>query len=73
MIADATGLEVVTGPAEATLIGNLCIQAFAEGEISNASEIRKISANSCDRRVYKPEISEKWEKHYNRFFYLYKK
>ncbi len=73
MVADATGLEIITGPAEATSIGNLCIQAFAEGEISNTSEIRTISANSCDVRVYRPEMVEEWKKQYNRFCHLYKK
>lgn len=38
LTAEATGLEVYTGPAEATAIGNLLVQAIAMGEISNKNE-----------------------------------
>jgi len=73
MSADSTGLDVITGPVEATSMGNLCIQAFAEDEISDVSEIRKISANSCEVKTYKPESINKWEDQYKRFQHLYKK
>ena len=42
LTAEATGLEVVTGPAEATAIGNLLVQAIASGEIKGKEEITEI-------------------------------
>jgi len=33
LVADACGVEVMTGPAEATVTGNLCVQALALGRI----------------------------------------
>ncbi|MCM8805143.1 MAG: FGGY family carbohydrate kinase [Candidatus Omnitrophica bacterium] len=67
MIADATGLDVITGHAEATSLGNLCIQAFADGEIKDISKIRDIAANSCKMRVFHPGNTEKWLKHFEKF------
>ena len=37
--ANATGVTVVAGPAEATAIGNILVQAIAAGEIKDRSEI----------------------------------
>jgi rhamnulokinase len=38
--ARATGLPVVAGPAEATSIGNLMVQAFAAGEFDSLDSAR---------------------------------
>ena len=40
LTAQATGLEVYTGPAEATAIGNLLVQAIAMGEISSKDDVK---------------------------------
>ena len=39
LTAEATGLEVYTGPAEATAIGNILVQAIAMGEIDSKNEV----------------------------------
>lgn len=39
---EATGIKVVKGPTEATAIGNLMIQAIANGDIKDKSEITNI-------------------------------
>ncbi|MCX7704748.1 MAG: FGGY family carbohydrate kinase [bacterium] len=72
MIANATGLKTITGPAEATALGNICIQALAEGQIRDLNEIRNIIASSFEMKVYEPEDTDEWEIQYNRFFHLYK-
>lgn len=70
--ADATGLEVVSGPAEGTAIGNIMVQAMAMGEVSSLSEIRRIIKNSFDFETYKPQNTDEWEKAYEFFKSLLK-
>lgn len=41
LTADATGLEVFTGPVEGTAIGNLIVQMVAGGEFSGLEEARR--------------------------------
>ena len=55
LTADATGLPVVAGPAEATAIGNLLVQAMATGRVSSTAEIRAIIRDSFELRTYNPE------------------
>ncbi len=43
LTSQATGLEVTAGPAEATAIGNILIQAQSAGAISSLSDITEIS------------------------------
>ena len=40
LTADATGLEVITGPVEGTAIGNLIVQMVVAGEFSDLAEAR---------------------------------
>lgn len=39
LTAEATGINVGTGPAEATAVGNILMQAIASGEISSRNDI----------------------------------
>ncbi len=55
LTADATGMEVIAGPAEATAAGNIAVQLIALGEIKDISEARKIIRDSFDTKVYKPQ------------------
>jgi rhamnulokinase len=52
--ADATGLEVVAGPGEATALGNAAVQAIACGDLANLSEARQVIAASCEPMRYQP-------------------
>jgi rhamnulokinase len=54
LTADATALPVVAGPAEATAIGNILVQAMALGCLSSPAEIRSIIRQSFDLRTYRP-------------------
>ena len=65
--ADACNAEVVTGPVEATIIGNIIMQAIGMGHIKDLDEGRKIIRNSFDMETYKPENSSEWDKQYERF------
>ena len=54
LTADATGLPVVAGPAEATAIGNILVQAMAMGRVGSLAEIRSIIRDSFELRTFAP-------------------
>lgn len=60
--ANATGLPVLAGPAEATAIGNILVQAQASGLLSDVKEIRRLTARSFKQEVFQPQERDKWEK-----------
>jgi rhamnulokinase len=62
--ANATVKRVCAGPAEATAIGNLLLQAMALGELENLEEIRRVVKNSVSILDYEPENVEQWEEAY---------
>ena len=54
MIAQATSLPVIAGPAECTALGNILMQiAATDGNLTPAG-LRRIALNSCDTKTYKP-------------------
>lgn len=52
--ADACGCEVVAGPAEATALGNLLIQARTMGDLDAGVSIRDVVRHSSDLVTYHP-------------------
>jgi rhamnulokinase len=65
--ADATSLPVITGPVEATAIGNIMGQALALGHVRSLEEIRRIVANSAELQTYEPRETKRWQAAYDRF------
>jgi rhamnulokinase len=65
--ADATGLPVIAGPAEATAAGNILVQAIGTGVLSSLEQAREVSARSSDVREYEPRPSQGWEDAYGKF------
>ena len=65
--SDATNLPVLSGPAEATAIGNIMTQALAMGQVGSVAEIREIVRNSVDMRTFQPGRAAEWEAAYVRF------
>ncbi len=61
--ADATGRKVVTGPIEATAVGNLITQMLAMGDIQSLGEGREIIQNSFsdETEVYEPQDVAAWQ------------
>ena len=53
MTAKATGKKVITGPTEATAIGNLIMQMIGAGDINDLPEARKIIKKSFNIKVVK--------------------
>ena len=65
--ADATNRRVITGPIEATAIGNILTQAIALGHIPSGEQGRQIVQNSCDMAAYEPGQTAAWDEIYPRF------
>ncbi|MHB9032284.1 MAG: rhamnulokinase [Anaerolineae bacterium] len=62
--ADCTGREVITGPVEATAMGNLLMQARALGHIQSLAEMRTVVRNSSSMGSYQPHPDSKWDRAY---------
>ncbi len=54
LTADACGLRVVAGPAEATALGNLLIQARTMGDLPDGLTLRDVARQSSDLHAYLP-------------------
>jgi rhamnulokinase len=65
--ASATGLPVLAGPAEATEIGNLLVQAMGLSEIGSLAEAREVVRRSFAPAFYEPEQADAWDEAYGRF------
>ena len=55
MTANASGIPVLAGPIEATVIGNALVQLIALGELSNIAEGRQIVARMGGLKRYEPQ------------------
>ena len=65
--ADAVGVPVVAGPAEATALGNFLAQLMALGEVGSLSQAREIVGRSFETVVFGPEGGDRWDDPLNRF------
>ena len=64
MTADSTGCEVLTGPIEATGVGNVVVQMMAQGEVSSLAEARELISLSFEPKQYEPNQSNQWKDAY---------
>lgn len=65
--ADATGLRVLAGPAEATALGNLAVQILATGAAGSLKEVRAIVDRSFPTEVFDPIDPGRWDDPAKRF------
>jgi len=56
--ADACNRPVMAGPVEATVLGNVLLQARACGEIGSLAELRAVVRNSCDVKAFEPKPAQ---------------
>jgi rhamnulokinase len=66
-VADSTGRKVIAGPAEATAIGNILVQAMAAGAIRDLAEAREVVRNSFALEVVEPRPQSDWGDAYARY------
>jgi rhamnulokinase len=67
LTADATNRPVIAGPAEATALGNLLVQAMALGHFTSLAEAREVVQQSVELVSYEPRKSTGWEEVYGEF------
>jgi rhamnulokinase len=68
--ANATGRPVVTGPVEATAIGNILMQMLAVGQIGSLREGRALVRRSFPLETYEPQETVAWAEAYQRYLSL---
>jgi rhamnulokinase len=55
------------GFEEATLLGNVLVQAIARGELASVSQAREVAAASFAGPTYEPQQSAAWQEARTRF------
>jgi rhamnulokinase len=59
--ADACARRVLAGPAEATAIGNVLMQATSSGTAGSVGQAREIVRNSFAVQSYEPQDADRWQ------------
>ena len=67
LAANATGRTVLAGPAEATAIGNLLLQAVTLGHLGSLADLRRTVRASFPVQTFEPADSKAWQDAYVRF------
>jgi len=65
--ANAIKREVITGPVEATALGNILGQALATKAIPDLAAGRELIRNSTDSKTYLPQDAAQWDQAYAKF------
>jgi len=65
--ASACGRRVIAGPVEATVLGNLLVQAKGQGELKSLAELREVVRHSSELREFHPRSPEAWQEARARF------
>jgi rhamnulokinase len=55
LVADATRRRVIAGPAEATALGNVLMQAIGAGELAGLNEAREAVKRSVEIEMFEPK------------------
>jgi len=67
LTANATGIPVVAGPIEATVIGNALVQLISHGEITDLQQARQIVADMDEVKRFEPEDAGFWKESNERY------
>ncbi len=67
LTADAIGREVVAGPVEGTIVGNIGVQAIARGLVKDLGAWRGVVARSFSQRVFAPTDAGYFNDHEEKF------
>lgn len=67
LTANATGRSVITGPIEATAIGNVIMQAIGLGHLDSLDDARALIRTSFEVAYYDPIPDTRWDVVYDQF------
>jgi rhamnulokinase/L-fuculokinase len=67
MTANATGIPVIAGPVEASVLGNAIVQLITLGDLKDLQEARQLIAETQHLHLYEPEETAVWAEAYHRF------
>ena len=65
--ANACGVEVITGPAEATALGNVLLQSLTLGHLPDLATARQCVRDSMDVETFQPADAKEWQQASARF------
>ncbi|MEY3898144.1 MAG: Rhamnulokinase, partial [Verrucomicrobiota bacterium] len=65
--ANACRCPVLAGPIEATVLGNVLVQARACGELGSLADIRRVARESSEVEAFQPEDEAEWSEAQHRF------
>lgn len=67
LAADSCRRPVITGPVEATALGNVMLQAIATGHLSSVAEGREAIAASIEQETFEPGPAAGWDEAFARY------
>jgi len=67
MTANALGKPVITGPVEATAMGNVIVQLITQGELANLAQAREMLSRTVNTVEYTPQDTSLWEEQFERY------
>jgi rhamnulokinase len=67
LVADACGRTVIAGPAEATAMGNVLVQAIGARELTGLPQARAIVRRSAALEEFVPKPTADWDRAYKAF------
>lgn len=70
MTADATGKDVLAGPTEATVLGNIAVQLAATGEVGSLGEAQRVAMQTEEIKRYPHRDDAAWDAAYERLAQL---
>jgi rhamnulokinase len=65
--ANASGRPVLAGPVEATVLGNVLVQARSQGELRSLADIRSVVRTSSEVTQFDPADASVWQEARGRF------
>ena len=65
--ANAIEMPVIAGPAEASSVGNIMLQAKAAGIVQSLQEMRNVISANVELSTYYPQDSELWQAAYIKY------
>lgn len=67
MTANAVGIQVMSGPDEATATGNALIQLITLGHLGSLSEARELVRRYAETKIFEPKNVALWDEHFDHF------